>query len=76
MHLVAEAFIAKYGPPASTRTEPWRNGMGASLDNGIMEWRFKTGVLTIKQTGYRLDVGEIVYEDENRSPPEPPVINF
>lgn len=56
-------FIAKYGPPTSTKETIARNGFGREAPNKITEWRFKEGTLTLYEVGSTLENGFFVFRN-------------
>jgi hypothetical protein len=70
------AFMQKYGATCENKTEPWTSAGGTSLKNTVMSWCFKTGKLTVKQYGPRVDVPLVQYSDEYSAPVTPPKVDF
>jgi len=46
---IKQAFTAKYGSPTSVKQEPIKTRMGASYNNEIIEWKFKSGTLKLQK---------------------------
>lgn len=46
-----DLFIARYGPPAESWTEPFETVGGASATNEILEWRGETMILQMEKFG-------------------------
>ncbi|MGC6329318.1 hypothetical protein, partial [Rhizorhabdus sp. FW153] len=56
-----EVLSAKYGPPDVAEVRQWQNGFGALVGNAVKSWMFADGVLQLKQSGSRLNVGEFQF---------------
>lgn len=74
---VREAFVAKYGPPSSTETRKWQSKAGATFDNVVSTWRFKSGRLELESMGGSVDEGAFTFVSTANSPPaEKPKVDF
>lgn len=64
--VLTSAFKEKYGAPCKSYVSKWVGELGNSRPNPTMVWCFKSGKLTAKMYGARLDVSEIDYRDDNQ----------
>lgn len=63
------AFTAKYGAPTSVDRAPWKNLMGAELENETLRWQFSDGTLELTKRSGRSDATEFAFL-ANRNLPE------
>lgn len=73
---LSTAFRERYGAPCASGTEKWQNGAGASLDNVVVTWCFKTGKLTLKAIGPSIRYGIVTYYDELTAPRKSAPVDF
>lgn len=74
---VLEALVARYGPPCKTETPKWQSKAGATFDNSVLTWCFRTGQLTLSQMDFKRDYMGLRYSDtQNRPPAQKPKIDF
>lgn len=65
---LSDAFTQKYGTPCSKTTEKWQNKTGATFDNQVLLWCFKTGKLQLESLGPSLNYGAVNYIDNYKAP--------
>lgn len=73
---ILTALTARYGPPCSTTHPQWQNRAGATFDNTVVKWCFRTGNLELAAMSSRRDNGHLQYTDANQPPRRAPTIDF
>jgi hypothetical protein len=71
------ALVTRYGEPCKTETPKWQSKGGATFDNTVVTWCFRTGHLVLTRMDFQRDYMSLRYRDDESVPPaEKPRIDF
>lgn len=71
-----DAFTTKYGQPCSTAHPKWQNKMGATFDNTVVTWCFRTGKLEMSAMSIDRTYGDFSYTDVYKAPAKAATVDF
>ncbi len=73
---LTDAFTQKYGKPCEQAVAKWQSRGGATYDNTVVTWCFKTGKLKLESLGPSLKYGSATYNDDYQAPAKPTPKDF
>jgi hypothetical protein len=74
--LLNEAFTSKYGRPCAVTHPKWQSKGGATFDNTLVTWCFKTGKLVLTAISVSRDYGDATYTDTYQAPSKSVPVDF